>query len=98
MTAALFGPVLEQALCAEVDTEIFFPEKGGSDTAAKTVCRRCPVQTECLQYAMDHPVDGVWGGTSVHERRHLARAADRSYNPVLTSPLAGPPRDLQASA
>lgn len=81
----------EQALCREVDAgDLFFPEKGGSSAAAQQVCRACPVQSECLLYAMEHAVDGIWGGTSVNERKELARARGRTYSTVLTSPLAGP--------
>jgi WhiB family redox-sensing transcriptional regulator len=84
-------PRLPGALCRQIDTgELFFPEKGGSTAPAKAVCARCPVQEPCLQYALDHPVDGVWGGTSVRERQALARAAGRTYSPVLTPKYAGP--------
>lgn len=78
------------ALCSQVDLELFFPEKGGTSLPAKQVCRSCPVQEPCLQYALDNPVDGVWGGTSVNERREVVRAAGRSYSTVVTSPFAGP--------
>jgi WhiB family redox-sensing transcriptional regulator len=92
MSAALLALVAEQANCAQVDLDLFFPINGGTAEPAKKVCRRCPVQTECLQYALDSPVDGIWGGTSVQERRALAVAAGRSYNTVVT------PRLLRRSA
>lgn len=61
------------ALCAQVDQKSFYPEKGGSTAPAKAVCRRCPVQTACLEYAIanDEP-HGVWGGMSPKQRRRLA--------------------------
>ena len=91
MSAALAVPQwTSNALCAETDPELFFPEKGGNTRPAKDVCRRCPVVDACLQYALDVPVDGIWGGTSVNDRKELARAAGRTYNTVVTSPLAGP--------
>jgi WhiB family redox-sensing transcriptional regulator len=42
---------------------------------AKAVCRRrCPVQEQCLQWALDTGQSiGVWGGTSENERRALKR-------------------------
>lgn len=62
------------ALCAEVDGEIFYPEKGGSTREAKQVCRACEVSTECLEYALDHDERyGIWGGLSERERRKLKR-------------------------
>jgi WhiB family redox-sensing transcriptional regulator len=64
----------ESALCAEVDPEAFFPEKGGSTRAAKEICRRCLVRAECLRFAITHDERfGVWGGLSDRERRQLRR-------------------------
>ena len=68
----------DAALCAEVDPEIFFVEKGGSTAPAKRVCRSCEVREFCLQYALDHEDVGrygIWGGMSERERRHLRRQA-----------------------
>jgi WhiB family redox-sensing transcriptional regulator len=68
----------EWALCAEVDPEAFFPEKGESTRAAKDICRRCLVRVECLRSALANDERfGVWGGLSDRERRRLrGRAAD----------------------
>lgn len=64
----------DKALCAEVDPEAFFPEKGGSTREAKRVCRACEVRAECLDYALEHQERfGIWGGFSERERRRLAR-------------------------
>ncbi|MDP9432712.1 MAG: WhiB family transcriptional regulator [Actinomycetota bacterium] len=64
----------EQALCAQTDPEAFFPEKGGSTREAKKVCVGCPVQVECLEYALAHDERfGIWGGLSERERRRLKR-------------------------
>ena len=42
---------------------------------AKQVCGECPVQTDCLQYALETNQDaGIWGGTSEEERRSIRRA------------------------
>jgi len=65
----------KQALCAQVDPEIFFPGKGGSTREAKSVCMACPVRQECLDWAVrTGQPDGVWGGMSVRERREYAQA------------------------
>lgn len=62
----------EDALCAQVDTDAFFPEKGGSTRAAKAVCMRCEVREQCLQYALDNDErEGIWGGKSDRERRAI---------------------------
>lgn len=60
----------DQALCAQIDTEMFFPEKGGSVKAAKRVCSTCPVSAECLQFAIaTGETHGIWGGLTERERR-----------------------------
>ncbi|MQA17403.1 MAG: WhiB family transcriptional regulator [Pseudonocardiaceae bacterium] len=65
----------EEALCAQVDPELWFPEKGGSTGSAKRICRGCPVQDACLEYALAHDERfGVWGGLSERERRRTKPA------------------------
>ena len=69
-------PWQEQALCAQTDPEAFFPEKGGSTRDAKSVCGRCEVQGDFLEYALAHDERfGIWGGLSERERRRLKRRA-----------------------
>ena len=64
----------DDALCAESDPEIFFPEPGGSVRGPKSVCARCEVRAECLAYALEHDEKfGVWGGMTERERWHLKR-------------------------
>ena len=66
----------DQALCAKVDGDMFFPEKGESTREPKQVCAACPVREPCLGYALEHgEVHGVWGGLSPRERRGLQRRA-----------------------
>ncbi|MCZ1011700.1 WhiB family transcriptional regulator [Streptomyces lydicus] len=72
------------AVCREVDPEIFFPV-GNTGPAllqieeAKAVCRRCPVMGQCLQWALESRQDaGVWGGMSEDERRAMRRRAARN--------------------
>lgn len=65
----------DQALCAETDPELFFPEKGGDANPAKRVCRVCDVQAECLAYALtEGPVRGIWGGTTERTRQRIRQA------------------------
>lgn len=78
----------EQALCAQTDPEVFFPEKGGGTREAKRICRRCPVRTECLRDALDRDERfGVWGGLTERERRKLKRRGlvDLALVPVVES-------------
>ena len=87
MTAAAAVPTdeqwREQALCAQADTgDVFFPEKGSSTADAKAICRRCPVTTDCLEYALANDERfGVWGGLSERERRRLVGEAHVDAQP-----------------
>jgi WhiB family redox-sensing transcriptional regulator len=43
--------------------------------AAKAICATCPVQPECLRYAIETRQEyGIWGGTTEDERRGLRKA------------------------
>lgn len=68
-----------EALCAQVDPELFFPEPGCKTNEAKRICKLCPVQDDCLEWALWRTeLDGVWGGLSERERakeRHDRRRA-----------------------
>jgi len=44
---------------------------------AKQFCWDCPVQAECLSYAIESKLQGIWGGTTGKERADIARAARR---------------------
>lgn len=66
----------EQALCAQVDPEIFFPKKGAAVSTGKSICGRCPVSAECFDYSIElGETFGIWGGASENDRRKLRRAA-----------------------
>ena len=60
--------------CRGIDTEAFFPERGGDVKLAKSMCATCDVATECLDYALrTSQTFGIWGGTSERERRSMRR-------------------------
>ncbi len=73
----------QDAACLDEDPDLFFPI-GNTGPAllqvaeAKTVCRRCPVQERCLEWALENGQDtGVWGGLGEDERRALKRRRAR---------------------
>src|SRR6478672_3239159 len=73
-----------RAICRDEDPELFFPI-GNTGPAllqieqAKAVCRRCPVISQCLAWALESGQDaGVWGGLSEDERRALKRRNARA--------------------
>lgn len=61
--------------CQTTDPEIFFPdndESNGLYNMAKQMCFQCPVQEQCLDYAMKtYQPFGVWGGLTYRERYRL---------------------------
>lgn len=72
----------DDALCAQIDPETFFPEKGGSTRDAKKVCGSCEVQNDCLDHALATGERfGVWGGVSERERRRLLTNHKRTVEP-----------------
>lgn len=73
----------ELAACQSADPEVFFPVSGtGAGLAeiarAKSVCARCAVSQQCLEYALaTRQVHGVWGGASEEERRTITASRRR---------------------
>jgi WhiB family redox-sensing transcriptional regulator len=70
----------DEPLCAQTDPDLFFPEEKAyakasyyiDEKAAKEICSNCPLLTDCLKYAViNHPVQGIWGGTTEPERARL---------------------------
>ncbi|WP_329538572.1 WhiB family transcriptional regulator (plasmid) [Streptomyces sp. NBC_01450] len=77
----------DRSLCKPSDADDLFAD-GPSQNRAKTVCRGCPVVTECLAYALDQGIEyGVWGGMTERERRSLLRRKPdvRSWHRFLVS-------------
>jgi WhiB family redox-sensing transcriptional regulator len=72
------------AACRDAEPEVFFPisaTAASRDTIsrAKAVCASCPVQSQCLTYALRHRQEqGSWGGQTEDERRLLSRRLARS--------------------
>lgn len=55
----------EQALCLNMDTNIFFDKYEEDEelrVAVDQLCIKCPVQRECLASAVTRQEWGVWGG------------------------------------
>jgi WhiB family redox-sensing transcriptional regulator len=69
---------LEDALCAQTNPDVFFPENGNRwqlQDARKT-CARCPIIEKCLDMALafsDYEDHGIWGGASEYMRRGMRR-------------------------
>ncbi|WP_053801336.1 WhiB family transcriptional regulator [Streptomyces rimosus] len=71
----------DEALCRQVDPELWFPETGHTSKAAKEICARCPVLQSCREWAAQTTAgelsvaQGVWGGMTERERRQQLKGA-----------------------
>jgi WhiB family transcriptional regulator, redox-sensing transcriptional regulator len=69
-----------RAACKGPQSELFFApnhlerkeDRHERESAAKAICRSCPVLTQCRDYAlMMREPHGIWGGLNEYERRQL---------------------------
>jgi WhiB family transcriptional regulator, redox-sensing transcriptional regulator len=73
----------EDAACRSCSPDLFFPAgtTGAAEheiVAAKAVCARCPVQSQCLRFALrTGQAYGIWGGTTEEERITMKRLSRR---------------------
>jgi WhiB family transcriptional regulator, redox-sensing transcriptional regulator len=73
---------MSRGACRQADPELFFPVSvTGAGVrqaqAAKSVCDGCGVRASCLSYALEAMPDGIWGGTTLQERRAARRSSAR---------------------
>lgn len=64
------------AACRDIDTEVFFPSGEGETARALRFCATCPVQSQCLEDALEsmnsyQDIGGIWAGTNHHDRRAM---------------------------
>lgn len=97
--AVMWNPITEwdnegwrnQAACRYVEAELFFPAGSAGPAvdhiqAAKAVCRSCPVQDPCLQFALETNQEaGIWGGKDEDERHRLRRVWRADGRPPVRS-------------
>jgi WhiB family redox-sensing transcriptional regulator len=73
----------DASACREEDPNLFSPDGHSGPwlfviAEAKSICRRCPVVDECLEWALSERIDhGVFGGLTEKERISLLRTAQR---------------------
>jgi WhiB family transcriptional regulator, redox-sensing transcriptional regulator len=78
----LSGTWSQHAICRGEDPDIFFPAYGDPGTRARRICANCPVQIDCLQYAITADEWGIWGGLDGEQRRALREVGDESGAPL----------------
>lgn len=65
---------MRRGACASEPRSTMFPSNAAGVAKAKKVCQRCPVQGQCLEYALSiRERHGVWGNTSESERKRMLR-------------------------
>jgi len=71
--------LLEDIPCRTVDPNIFFPDIPGDWHKAKKVCGTCPVQQQCLDWAVQvgEIGNGIFGGAGADRRRRLRREYEK---------------------
>ena len=69
-----------RGLCRGNHAHLFFPpstferkdERQRREIRAKSICQVCPVQSECVDYALDiREPYGIWGGMTESDRRQV---------------------------
>ncbi|MGH8936508.1 MAG: WhiB family transcriptional regulator [Acidimicrobiia bacterium] len=80
MVVSLNDSWQRRALCRGNHSHLFFPpstferkeDRERREARAKAICSVCPVQAECLDYALHiREPYGIWGGLTEMERRLL---------------------------
>lgn len=62
--------------CLHYPPDMFFADSEGPSflhitNVACKVCVGCPYQLECLTFAVENHMEGVWGGATEHERMKM---------------------------
>jgi transcription factor WhiB/A2L zinc ribbon protein len=76
------------AECSGTNPEVFFPVTESPATlevVQERYCSRCPVQTNCLNFALINGDSGYWGGTDSAQRRAMSRTRRRAKCPVCSN-------------
>jgi WhiB family redox-sensing transcriptional regulator len=66
----------EKAECKGIETDTFYWVEESRNKSAyayidavRSVCARCPIWSQCLEYALENEQYGVWGGMTSLERK-----------------------------
>lgn len=62
---------MDRAACIGLPVDAFYRDSGQADAAALDACARCPVASQCLEYALAGDEWGIWAGLSEAARRPL---------------------------
>lgn len=87
------NPDLARCAVVEADPDIFFmddkdePNYNAMKTEiAKSICHQCPIEKQCLEFAIKEEMEGVWGGTTTKERNVVIFRQRTGYVPKPRKP------------
>lgn len=96
---------MDQALCAQVDGDLWFPEASRTYRDAKKICATCPVQQQCNDQAQrlegnaaHNRRHGTWGGTEPRSRAKKAATSAKAQRDADILRLTAAGRDVTAVA
>jgi len=82
------NPDLARCATSKADPDIFFmddkdePNYNAVKTEiARSICHQCPIEKQCLEFAIKEEMEGVWGGTTTKERKSIIFRIERKYVP-----------------
>ena len=65
------------AVCAQIDPELWFPDLEKQGAYAKSICKTCPVRVDCFNYAVaNEEENGIWGGVDFTIRKTPTKEQD----------------------
>lgn len=69
---------MARGLCTDHGCDLWFSKDPDEIAEAKTICARCPVADNCLEFAFETREEfGIWGGLTPRERHALRRKLQR---------------------
>jgi len=80
------------AVCKQHDLSKWFSDTWHEQREAVSICKTCPVQNDCLSFALKYDERGIWGGKSERARRKLKMKSDVIFHGT----LAGFTNELRA--
>lgn len=84
-----------RGLCADdVIRDRWVDDGNRTSSPLRLLCQRCPLIHPCLDYALDHDVEGIWGGTDYPQRKRMRRVRRQTPEPVRFAPYLDPTRSL----
>lgn len=88
---------LDDAACANLDTNLFFVQAGHViNDDILNICRGCPVRVECVKHAYDERLNitgGYFGGLSPGQRRTMSLKKALEFCASDTASSKGPEED-----